>query len=392
MSGLTATGWVPKTATELLAELETALRGELGDDVDVSAESVFGPVLAVCATKLGELWELVGAVYAARTPTGASGEALTVLAGACPAIERRDATKGTVTLTVGLNAGVTLPSGSRAHVDGEPSNAWVTTESVTNSTGSPTTLTVEAEALDAGRTRANATTISVIATPVSGWTSVTNAADATPGEEIETDAALRLRREQSLQRAGSSPLDAIAAQVLEVEGVTQCVAWENTTLYTDSDGRPAKSVEVMVLGGDVGDIARAIWAAKAGGIETYGTETPVTFADDRGVSRTVEFSRPTDLDLYATIQVEIDPDTYAGDDAVEDAFLDATDGLRAGERARISDMVTAVCAVEGVIDAYIWIGLTDVLAEQQRDNIYPGARNRAVFDSARIDILRVTTP
>ena len=29
-AGLTATGWVPKTATELLAELETDVRAEIG--------------------------------------------------------------------------------------------------------------------------------------------------------------------------------------------------------------------------------------------------------------------------------------------------------------------------------------------------------------------------
>lgn len=387
MSGLTATGWVPKTAAELLAELETALRGELGDDVDVSAESVFGPVLAVCATKLGELWELVGAVYAARTPTGASGEALTVLAGACPAIERRDATKGTVTLTVGLNAGVTLPAGSRAHVDGEPSNAWVTTESVTNSTGSPTTLTVEAEALDAGRTRANATTITVIATPVSGWTSVTNAADATPGEEIETDAALRLRREQSLQRAGSSPLGAIAAQVLEVEGVTQVSVYENASMHVDAIGRSPKSIDVLVLGGDDEDIARAIWAAKAGGIQTIGS-TVVDFVDDRGLTRRVFFSRPTSLSMYATIRVEVDLDTYAGDDAVEDAFLEAADGLVAGEPSRISDLVTAVCDVAGVVDAYVLIGTVSTEALQQRTNYTPSNRERCVFAAGRVEVVR----
>ena len=83
-AGLTDTGWVPKTATEVLTELETDVRAEIGDDVDVSAESVFGPVLAVCATKLGQMWELVGAVYAARTPGGAAGEALAAAAGIFP--------------------------------------------------------------------------------------------------------------------------------------------------------------------------------------------------------------------------------------------------------------------------------------------------------------------
>lgn len=386
MSGLGSTGWVPKTVDELRQEAEETIRTALGDDVDVSAESVFGPLIAALATKLGELWELVGSVYNARVPAGASGAALEALCELSPGIERRAATKGTVTLSVTLNAGVTLPAGSRASVSGEPSNAWVTTEDVTNSTGSPATVSVAAEALDAGRTPANAGTITVIATPVTGWTAVTNAADATPGLEIETDAELRLRREQRLQRAGSSPLESIEAELSEVDGVTQAIAWENATDYTDAFGRPPHSVEVMVLGGDSEDIARAIWAAKAAGIQTYGTESVVTFTDDRGVTRSVYFSRPTSLSAYATLLIITDPATYAGDAAVETAFLAAMEGLRAGEVARNAIAVAALLEVTGVRDAVVWMGSTSTPTSQTRDNLAPTERQRIVFDSARVEV------
>lgn len=386
MSGLGSTGWVPKTVDELRQEAEETIRTALGDDVDVSAESVFGPLIAALATKLGELWELVGSVYNARVPAGASGAALEALCELSPGIERRAATKGTVTLSVTLNAGVTLPTGSRASVSGEPSNAWVTTEDVTNSTGSPATVSVAAEALDAGRTPANAGTITVIATPVTGWTAVTNAADATPGLEIETDAELRLRREQRLQRAGSSPLESIEAELSEVDGVTQAIAWENATDYTDAFGRPPHSVEVMVLGGDSEDIARAIWAAKAAGIQTYGTESVVTFTDDRGVTRSVYFSRPTSLSAYATLLIITDPATYAGDAAVETAFLAAMEGLRAGEVARNAIAVAALLEVTGVRDAVVWMGSTSTFTSQTRDNLAPTERQRIVFDSARVEV------
>lgn len=386
-AGLTATGWVPKTATEVLAELETDVRAELGSDVDVSAESVFGPVLALCATKLGQMWELVGAVYAARTPGGAAGEALAAVAGIFPALERHGALRGRATLSVTLNNGVTIPAGSRASVTGEPANAWVTTASVTNSTGSATTLTVAAEALDTGRTPAPAGTITVISTPVSGWTAVTNLADATPGLPVETDAAFRLRREQSAQRAASSPLDAIVAQVLEVSGVTQVTGWENTSLLPDAIGRPGKSVEAMVLGGDDDAVGRAVFAAKAGGIETVGSTT-VTFTDSNGRSRSVKFSRPTSLTMYATIRVEVDPDTYAGDAAVKAAFLEVSDEFRAGDPARISDLLTAVCAVAGVTDAYVFVGTVATEALQQRTNYVPGERERCVFATGRITVTR----
>lgn len=386
MSGLETTGWVPKTVTEIVAEIETDLRAALGDDLDTSAESVIGQIIAIQATREAELWELVGAVYNARVPSGASGAALEALAALCPGIDRAAATKGTATLSVTLSAGVTLPAGSVASVTGEPSNRWVTTESVTNGTGSPATVSVAAEAETAGRLVANAGTITVIATPVTGWTAVTNAADATPGTEVETDAALRVRRERTLQRAGSSPLDAIAAEVAEVAGVTQCVAWENATDHTDSAGRPPHSVEVMVLGGDDEDVARAIWSAKAAGIETYGTETPVTFTDDRGVSRTVRFSRPTDLDVYATVIVVVDPATFEGATAVKEALVAAMENLRAGEVARNSAMVAALLDVVGVRDAVVYTGDSSSLTLQTRDNLAPGERERCAFDTSRVEV------
>lgn len=389
MSGLTATGWVPKTAAELRGELEAALRAELGADVDVSAESVFGPVLAACALKLGELWELAGALYAARTPTGAAGTALDELAAICPGLERAGPTKGTVTLRVTLAPTVTLPAGSRAHVAGEPTNAWVTTSAVTNGGIVEDNFNVEAEAIAPGLVRAPSSTISAIATPVSGWLSVTNLTDATPGQDSERDAALRVRRARALQRAGSSPLGAIVAEVAEVSGVTQVSGWENTTLHVDADGRPPKSVEVLVVGGDNEAIARAVYAAKAGGIESHGGVS-VTFVDDRGISRTARFSRPTALDVWVTARVAYDTASYAGETAVKEAILDAAATLRAGDTARLADLLCAVRAVTGLVDVTLLLGLSSTVALQSARNIVPPSpRHRALFDSSRITVERV---
>lgn len=384
MAGLTSTGFVGKTVEEALAELREAVRVRLDDDVDTSAESLVGQILAIAATKIAEGYELAEAIYNARSPSGASGAGLEAVAALCPGIDRLPATKGTVTLSVTLAAGVSLASGAIARVAGEPSNRWVTTETVANGGGAPAVVSVAAEAEIAGRTLANAGTITEIATPSVGWTAVTNAADATPGTEIERDAAFRVRREQRLQRAGSSPLDAIVAEVAEVSGVTQCVAWENVTDHTDSAGRPPHSVEVMVLGGTAAAIGSALWDAKAGGIRTYGTEAPVTITDANGQSRTVYFSRPTSLNAYVTARVTTDPDTYAGDTAVEDAILAAGEDYLAGEDPRVSDFILAVRAVTGVTDVEIWLGTSASFGAQLRENLSVGERQRAVFDSARV--------
>lgn len=381
MAGLTATGFTAYTVDELRVLLEERIRARLGADVDVSAESLVGNVVAVCATMYGELWEGLAAVYAARDPRGTTGAPLEALCALSPGITRDGATKGTVTLRLNVAAATTIPAGAVASVDGEPSNRWVTTEAAVNAGGTAANVDVDAEAEIAGRYLAPSGTITVIATPTTGWNSVTNPEDAAEGQDVESYPALRVRREKRLQRAGSSPLNAIAAQVAEVTGVTDCLAWENVTSYVDADGRPPGSVEVMVLGGADAAIAAAILAAKAGGIRTHGTDSAVV-TDANGQSRTIYFSRPDDVDVYATLVVTTDPDTYAGDAAVEDAVLALSYGI--GETVRISDLVVAVRDVTGVRDVTVRLGEASIT--QSNANLGVGPRERAVLDSSRITV------
>lgn len=86
-----------------------------------------------------------------------------------------------VTLSVNLDAGATLPAGSIAHTTGFSAVRWVTTEAVTNGGGSAATVTVPAVAEHVGPTPGPAGTITAKVSAVTGWNTVTNAADATPG-------------------------------------------------------------------------------------------------------------------------------------------------------------------------------------------------------------------
>ena len=92
----------------------------------------------------------------------------------------------------------------------------MTTATVTGVGVGSAQYTVAAEALTAGRILALAGTLTTIATPVSGWTDVTNLTDATPGTDTETDAPPPGAARAIAQRSASSPVDAIAAQVAEV--------------------------------------------------------------------------------------------------------------------------------------------------------------------------------
>jgi uncharacterized phage protein gp47/JayE len=351
VSGLEATGWVSKSAADFAADIEAELRASsaFGPDVDTSGESLLGQLIGVFATRMAEVHEAAGVVYNSRDPRGASFAGLDAVA-SLTGTTRRAATKGTVTLAVNLNAGVTLPVGSIAHVDGQPSNRWVTTAAATNSGGGAADVAVAAEAETAGAFTANASTITSIATPRTGWNSVTNSADAAPGSAAESDVALRARRERELTAGGTSPLDSIRAALAAVSGVSSVSVDENTSdAYDFARDLPGHSVRAVVQGGTDAAVARALWAARAAGIETQGS-TSVIITDAGGFPRSVKLTRPTNVNAYATVRVVYDAATYPGDDTLKAALANITTGQLAGAPIRTSTLITAALAVAGVTD------------------------------------------
>ena len=351
MSGLEPTGWVAKSADEFAADMVAALRASaaFGAEVDTSGESVLGQLLAVVASQLASTHEAAGLVYASRDPRGATLAALDSVA-SLTGTARRAATKGTVTLTVTLAAGVTLPTGSIAHVAGDPSNRWVTLTSATNAGASPAAVTVNAVAENAGPFAANASTITAIATPVTGWTAVTNAADAAPGSAAESDVQLRARRERELRALATASLNGIRAALMAVTGVSSVSLEENATPAFDAVRvLPPNTIRATVQGGTDADVGAALFASRPAGIATAGSAS-VSVTDAGGFSRTVRFSRPTTVNAYALVRVVVDDATFAGDTALATAIANVTTGQLVGAPIRISSLITAALAVTGVVD------------------------------------------
>ena len=398
MAGLTATGFEAKTSAEILADVEAVQKAALGADLDVSAEQPLGQINGIFVTKLRELWEAVAALYAARVPMGASGAALDGVA-EITALSRLAATYGTVTLSVVLGAGRTLLAGAVASVTGQPTNRWVTTANAVNASGVQATVTVAARAESAGLLRANAGTITVIATPATGWVSVTNASDATPGAAAETDPQLRRRRDATIRAGGSSPLDAVRLALSEVAGVTQVRVFENNTDTTDTDGRPPHSLDAIVVGGTDQAVADALWAAKAAGIQTWAPtagRVSATVTDAGGVSRSVQFSRPTTVDLYVIAAVERDPSVYPTAAAllavVGPALAAATEALQIGETVRVELLRSTIFRLPGVIDVPVLRlgrGVLPVGAvpSTSSPNLTVGRRELAALDSSDVAVV-----
>ena len=144
--------------------------------------------------------------------------------------------------------------------------------------------------------------LATIDTQVLGWDSVSNLVEGAIGRSVETDAALRLRHQDSVRAIGAATVKAIRARILQdVDSVTACSIYENRTNAT-VDNLPPHSFEAVVSGGLNSEILAKIWEVKPAGIETYGNVSG-TVIDENGDGQTIKFSRP--VPQYAWIRVSV---------------------------------------------------------------------------------------
>ncbi len=441
MAGVESTGFVTKTVDDIEAEIKASQVAELGADLNQSSTSLLGVLNGIFAAMLSENWEVAEAIFSSFDPDRASGAALDHLC-QLTGVTRLAAQPSTVTLTATGTPATVLTVGRQVRVpDNDAATfetlaeatiaavaAWAaatgyivgdrvennsriyqcTTAGTSAGSGGPTgtgtgiadntavwtylgegtgVIDVEAECTGTGPTVANARTVTEIVTPQSGWDSVINVQDADLGRDLETDAALRLRREDSLRRTGDGPVEAIRADVLAVDGVTECFVFENITDATDGDGMPPHSYEVVVRGGADADIRAAIFGSGAAGIVSHGT-TSGTVTDSQGFDHTIKHTRPDDVTVHVIIDVTTDPDTFPADGATQIKTAVATwaqTSLGIGDDVIQSQLYSPVFSISGVIDVTkIWIGFADPPTTDA--NLTITSREIADIDTANIDV------
>ncbi|KOQ69993.1 baseplate J/gp47 family protein [Stenotrophomonas maltophilia] len=254
-----------------------------------------------------------------------------------------------------------------------------------------------AETLQPSTLGADPGTLTVIDTAVAGWASVNNPSPAAAGAPAESDSSLRNRYGKGLYRMGGATLPAIAARVrADAAGVTNVVAYENTSDYADMAGRPPHSVHVIVEGGLDLEIAEAIRDSKAAGIATHGAfAVPVETAS--GLQAVIRFDRPVPVYVWIKASITLlDPQEQAFPDA---GLNDIAAGLAAfGGQLSIGDDVVwqsfyrPVYGVPGVAYATLLFATSSSPAVQpapgayQAENITIQPQQRAMFDPSRIEV------
>jgi uncharacterized phage protein gp47/JayE len=407
--GLTDQGLVIKSVQVIRAETEASLKLGFGPSVPLGDQTFFGITNGIYSEREAVIWELIELVHDSHDPDAATGSSLvgvSAITGTLPIAASSSTVTATLTgtPTTAVASGTVfaaLSTGAQFKTTADTViailAAWVNTTGyvvgarVTNSarayqcitagtsagSGGPATtalditdgtvhwrylgegtgaVDVAAKSVATGPVVGVSGDLTVKITPVGGWQSVVNILDAKAGTNLETDEQLRLRREAELATDGSTPQDALRADLLQVDGVTSCTVFMNLTDITDANNTPPHGVQCVVQGGADQDIFDKIRLSIAAGIVSYGT-TSGTSTDSQNTIHTIKFTRPTAVPIWVDITLKYNPALPGqggypadGDTEVIAAIVAYGNSLPVGSDAVATRLGAKAFSVPGVLD------------------------------------------
>lgn len=383
---LDETGLHIPTYTDIRDYFIAGYRNIFGSDIYLGEDSQDYEMISLYAKAMDDFAALAVDCYNSRNPNYASGTNLDLLL-PINGIKRNPATYSTVTLTLTGLEGSALSSGMLAR--DQSGYSWQLLSAVTfDGQGS---ATVNAMCTQAGAIAAPANTITIIETPTSNWYSVTNPSDAVLGRNVETDAAVRVRRAKSVAVSATSTLDGIVSALVNLTGVTHVAVRENYTDETDqTTGLPPHSVCALVSGGDANQIAATVFRKKAPGIATYGNES-VIYTDAYGRDNTVYFSRPVEtlVSINVTLRTLYGWDANNMPDAIKANLIAYVDSIGIGDPLVVSALWGETFkASEGTSPAFSVLSITAQIGENAAvsDVIDAGFSAKFYTDASHINI------
>lgn len=384
-----------KHIDDIQDSLVNKLQQEAGENIDLTQSSPVKQLLDTVALEVAGLWEATEENYYATYYEDAFGKQLDKLLSLAgmSRIPRRSATGEVEFSTNTANStDKTIPKGTEVttkSTDSNPAIPFKTVEEVTLLAGNtnvtapiegqkPWETDVDEEWLGE-ETNVAASTITELTEPISGVDSVTNpkptgdtSAGFVEGRNRETDAEFKLRYENTFAKSGDATMDAVRSEIFNASSdIVNVHMEENVTMNdnTGSGGLPAKSFRATVLGGSTGEIAQAILDSRPAGIQSYGNQSGTAETSD-GVTKTEQFQRATQTDIYADITVTTtntfpsDGTTQIRDNIIH--YVGGTDsaglsfpGTEIGENVVYDQVFAAVMRVTGVQEIDLTLGTSD---------------------------------
>jgi hypothetical protein len=149
----------------------------------------------------------------------------------------------------------------------------------------------------------------------------------------EADTQLRQRIKRFLSAGGNSTVNAMYAQLSNIEGVTDINIVENESrdeVPREGAGGPPSIAnmpphcfEVAIEGGDNTEIAHVIRLTKPAGIQAFG-ETSLPLVDTQGTTRVIGFTRADEIPIHLKVTYSIyDEEVFpaGGENTIADAII-----------------------------------------------------------------------
>ena len=288
------------TQADIYNRIADGFRDIYGADINLDQNSPDGQRVGIFAKEILDIESFASLLYSQLDIDTTFGTFLDVLL-KITGIARMPASRSSATLTITSDRNTTLPVNyTVADTTGQQ---WVTTVENTLVVGD-NTVSVVAE--EFGAKEAAPGTITEAVTIVLGVTNITNPAAAVLGLDEETDEAVRIRRNRSLENAAYSTLGGAVAKLLELNGVTGLAAYENDTSVQDTvrDIAP-HTIWFVIAGGENAEIAEVLAKNKTGGTGIKG-DTEVVYtetiirpdATSIVINHQLRFDRPTTTPLH----------------------------------------------------------------------------------------------
>lgn len=326
-----ATGIILPDTEDLLTTVENEYRVALGADLNTDPATPQGRLIATEVDARDTFLRNLTAVANQINPRVAEGvflDAIMRLTGD----SRYPETKTTVAgVELGGVPGTVIPVGSQAQMP--TGDVFETLTEVTlDGVG---VATVDFAAVVGGPITCPAGQLNLPVTAILGWESVSNPEDGTPGRNVESDVAARLRRLETLALQGVALPEAIMSGVRIVDGVRSLAFRENVTaLPAVIDGVNMKphSIFVCVDGGSDDAVAAAILAKKSLGADFNGATTVYVIESASTQVYPVQFDRPAEVQIKARVTVRVGTSIASPQDIVRAAIVAYANGEIEGEQ------------------------------------------------------------
>jgi hypothetical protein len=254
-----------------------------GADINTGSNTPDGNLINIFALSKEDVLQLCVSIFDSFDPDQAVGVALDNLSQLCGIARKGGSyTRTNIVLTatqavnlVGLNNPGATPF-TISDANGNQFNLLIS-----QTIASYGTYTYAFQAANVGYIQVIPNTITNIVTITPGVAAVNNPnAPTLVGEDQETDAAFRLRRQQSISLPAQGSFYGLYAGLLTINGLNQALVYVNNTSGVDAHSVPANSIWVIVDGGSAADVGNMIYKYLSLGCGMKGTGTySITQAD-----------------------------------------------------------------------------------------------------------------